>query len=480
MNQVFIDSFAVENFGPFYGRKEFHFGPTEERCGVLIGGKNGAGKTHLLRALYLAAVGETGVYDLKNLDVGSDATRFVFDKALNRKAAAEGTDTTRFEISITQRPENGAGAKKLRLIREVTFRPTYATWHSEAIKEDGTKEDDEAVIQRLRDSFLPRHLARFFFFDAERSQGVHLGDRDIVEGISRILGLWSYGELQEDLRSLVANKIPRAYSSNSLAGEETKLTDLMAEVMSLNGHIKGKHGEKEEKQGEIRELESQLANIEDELKALGAIDPTALESDRLRREEIKTSKEQMEGELRIAWETALPIGLLGPFRKELHDYLVQEEKRNVWERSKATVEPKIPGIKTQVFEDVPREFELAEDVHAFYSGRLERALHGLFNPPPDGMANSVYALDQLDVSAQVRGQLSSATAALKSIAELSKNIDRLSSEMRELDSKLKQYQLNAATIARSDDCAQRRIARAAKESDERTRQAFGTHDGNRR
>ena len=456
MNQVFIDSFVVENFGPFYGRKEFLFGPMEERCGILIGGKNGAGKTHLLRALYLAVVGETGVHDLKNLDTGNDATRFLFDKALNRRAAAEGNDTTRFEISLTQRPENGAGAKKLRLVRQVTFRPSGWAWHSEATKEDGSTEDDETVLQRLRDSFLPRHLARFFFFDAERSQGVHLGDRDIVEGISRILGLWSYGELQEDLRSLVQNKIPRAYSSNSLSGEETKLADLMAEVMRLNGHLKAKHLEKTEKQDQLRENESELASVEDELKALGAIDANVLESDRQRRDEIKTAKDQMEAELRTAWEMALPLGLLGPFRKELHDYLVQEEKRNEWDRSRATVEPKIPRIKSDVFEGAPREFALKEDYYAFYSARLEKALHGLFHPPPDGMSNSVFVLNRLDVSAQVRAQLASATAALKSIAELSKNIDRISAELRELDSRLKQHQLNSAAIARSGELQEKR------------------------
>jgi hypothetical protein len=32
-------------------------------------------------------------------------------------------------------------------------------------------------------------LARFFFFDAERSQGINLGQQDSVEGVSRILGL---------------------------------------------------------------------------------------------------------------------------------------------------------------------------------------------------------------------------------------------------------------------------------------------------
>src|SRR5438309_9459173 len=115
MPEVYIDTLTLQNFGPFYGEHTFDFRSLEGKSGILIGGKNGAGKTHLLRALYLAVVGETGVHDLKTLD-SSDSTRFNFDKSLNRKAAAEGADTARFEISITQRPENGAGAKKLRLI----------------------------------------------------------------------------------------------------------------------------------------------------------------------------------------------------------------------------------------------------------------------------------------------------------------------------------------------------------------------------
>ena len=112
MPQVFIDNLTVENFGPFYGRATINFAPVEDRCGILIGGKTGAGKTHLLRALYLAVVGETGVHDLKTLDTGSGATQFLFERALNRKAQAQGTDVSRLEIELTQRDERGAGAKK--------------------------------------------------------------------------------------------------------------------------------------------------------------------------------------------------------------------------------------------------------------------------------------------------------------------------------------------------------------------------------
>ena len=61
MPEVYLDSLTLENFGPFYGEHTFDFRTVDDRCGILIGGKNGAGKTHVLRALCLAVVGEKGV-----------------------------------------------------------------------------------------------------------------------------------------------------------------------------------------------------------------------------------------------------------------------------------------------------------------------------------------------------------------------------------------------------------------------------------
>ena len=456
MPQVFIDSLTVENFGPFYGRSNINFSPVEDRCGILIGGKNGAGKTHLLRALYLAVVGETGVHDLKTLDTGSDATRFLFERTLNRKAMAQGKEISRLEIELTQRDERGGGAKKMKVVREITHRPSGQRWKSFVIKPDGNTEDDDAAIQRLRDSFLPRHLARFFFFDAERSQGVHLGDKDIVEGVSRILGLWTYGELEQDLRSLVQNTIPRTYNSNTLHTEDSKLVDLTADVSKLQGHLKAKGEELKDNTKKLRELTTEFSEVEEELRVLGAVDPLELDKAKQRREELKNAKDQMEAELRNAWELALPTALLGNFRKELHDYLIQEEKRNEWERSRATVEPKIPQVKADVFEDVPKDFTLKDDFHAFYSDRLEKALLRLFHPPPEGMAERVFVAERSDISAQVRSRLLTGIAGLKSVVELSASVDTMSSELRELDSKLKYLTQNSAAIVRSGELRERR------------------------
>ena len=177
MPEVCIDSLTLENFGPFYGEHTFTFGNLDGRCSILVGGRNGAGKTHLLRALYLTVVGESGVGDLKRVETGSDATRFVFDKSLNRRALAEGQDTVRLRATISQRDEKNGGSRKVEFIREIRHRQNSPpVWHSYAVRSDTAGSiEDEQVIQKLRDAFLPRHLARFFFFDAERSQSINLG-----------------------------------------------------------------------------------------------------------------------------------------------------------------------------------------------------------------------------------------------------------------------------------------------------------------
>ena len=164
MAEVYIDSLTLENFGPFFGEHTFNFGTLDDRCGILVGGKNGAGKSHLLRALYLAVVGETGVHDLKKVEPASEATRFVFDNSLNRRAQAEGADTVRLQVTISQRDEKGGGSRKAMLTREIRHRPSSGpVWHSYAERFDGSgRIEDKDHLEKLRDALLPRHLARFF------------------------------------------------------------------------------------------------------------------------------------------------------------------------------------------------------------------------------------------------------------------------------------------------------------------------------
>ena len=457
MPDVNIDSLTLENFGPFYGEHTLDFRSLEGKCGILVGGKNGAGKTHVLRALYLAVVGESGVGDLKRVETGSEATRFIFEKSLNRRALAEGQDTIRLKAVVTLRDDK-VGSRKVELHREIRFRPNSSpVWEHSAVRSDTPgRIDDEQVIQKLRDAFLPRHLARFFFFDAERSQSINLGQQDIVEGVSRILGLWTYSELETDLRQLINTKIPRVFSTAGGPDPETTLAELNGKVITIEGVLKARRKEHEILERDLHEIEVELLEVEDDLKTLGAIDPEELEKAQERHTELTKTKSKLESKLAEAWELYLPVSLLGGYRKELHNALIAEERRREWESAKSTVEPKIPQVKQDVFGNPPEDFALQPDIESFYMKRLEDALHKLFHPPPEGMPDRIYVTDRNDTSAQIRARLAVNQSELGDLAEMCLSIEMMDVELRELNQKLKQMQQNTAAFKRGAELHEKR------------------------
>ena len=453
---VSIESLELENFGPFYGSHFFNFKPIEERNAILIGGKMGAGKTHLLRALYLATVGESGEIDLRKLDAGSEATKFLLRESLNRRARVEGGDGARLAVTISQVDPGGSGTRKLKLVRELRFRSGgVINFKSIAQLSDqkGEIEDDDKIT-KLRDAFLPRHLARFFFFDAERGQSIQLNQQDIVEGISRVLGLWTYGELEEDLRGLVTQKIPKVFGAGSEA--EKKLNALTADIQRGEQDLKALHTEKEELDTRITDLEAGIRQIDDDLKNIGAIDPVELERLEKRREELTKESGELQALLKKAWETALPIALLGSFRVELCDYLVMEEERRGWEGRKKDVEPRIPMVQTQTFDESPPEHTLTASTRKFYLERLEAALRKLWDPPPDNLSEKVFVADRNDLSAQIRGKLSASTSEITTLADTVARHDRGQSELRQLTQRLLQLRGDSEAQERGNQLRERR------------------------
>jgi DNA sulfur modification protein DndD len=457
MADVHIDLLSLENFGPFYGEHILDFRSLEGKCGILVGGRNGAGKTHVLRALYLAVVGEAGVGDLKQVETGSDATQFVFEKSLNRRAFSEGKATVRLRAVVTLRDEK-VGSRKVELSREIRFRPNSSpVWEHYATRSDTPgRIDDGKVIQDLREAFLPRHLARFFFFDAERSQGINLGQQAIVEGVSKILGLWTYSELENDLRQLINSKIPRVFNSDGGQNPESILVELNSKIINAEGQLKVKRKELESLHRDLREKEAELLEVEDDLKTLGAVDPEELEKAQTRYTELTKVKSNLETRLTQAWELSLPVCLLGNYRKELHVALIAEERRREWESAKSTVEPKIPQVKDDVFGSPPNDFILSPKMTAFYIKRLEDALNKLFNPPPEGMPDAVYIADRNDASAQIRARLATNQNELGALAEMCINIEQMDVELRELNQKLKQMQQNSAAFKRGAELHEKR------------------------
>lgn len=445
MAEIVIDQLTVENFGPYYGKTTFDFRPVEGKCGILIGGRNGAGKTYLLRALYLAVIGEEGVDDLKKMEGG----RFNFNdfnQSFNRKAKTERKPgVVRLEVQLSLREESGSTREgnSLTLKHQVNWKLNGGpVWYSSAIENNENKGSGEKRLKKLRelrDNFLPRHLARFFFFDAEREQRLNLSEKDIIEGISRILGLWDYKELEENyLRKLITTKIPKKFQQGSSSRGKAELPEIIAEIGKSEGAIEDLNSEKEGKESERKRLNSEISKIDEKLKFTGA-DPEEIQKEKDKHKKIEEEEKKIREKLEAAWEKALPIALLGKFRKSLYSHLEQEERRVEWEQRKKAVEPKIPEIEEKVFikPEPSKEFELSKECLAYYLKRLRQALNDLFYPPPPDMPERVYVCNQPSISAQIRRQLAGGTVSVHEIKEDVQRRDILLANLRELKSKLK-------------------------------------------
>lgn len=448
-NQISIESLELNNFGPFYDSNIIDFSTKKNSPPhVLIGGQNGAGKTHVLRALYLAVAGAAGVGDLKNVEADSGATRFNFNHLLNRRARREGQDACSLAIKIVQRDADSGDERRLTLNREIRFRSNSAPeWKSWAERSDNkTRIEDGDLIERLRDAFLPRHLARFFFFDAEKSQNFQLGEPDIVKGISRILGLWSYEALEEDLRTLVRNTNSQLASSGA-SDASAKLGDVSGRVLGVRGKLKDIENKRQTLTNERHEAESLLVDVEDQLKTVGAVDPNKLTENQARRQETAEAKSKLESTLEQAWELALPTQFLGNLRNELRAQLEAEQKRRAWEDRKAAVAPQLPRILSQVFESVPVEFRLPEDTLSFYSSRLERALRSLFEPLPEGIDSvTVFLTETTEAGIAIRQLLARGAVGATDIVEAIRKLELLEEDVRRLDHEIRQQTQNVAAI----------------------------------
>lgn len=105
---------------------------------------------------------------------------------------------------------------------------------------------------------------------------------------------------------------------------------------------------------------------------------------------------------------------------------------------------------------MPSEYRLADDVYTFYANRLEHALHRLFHPPPEGMAENIFITDRNDRSAQIRDRLKTGTNSLPGVTELCEQVESIDADLREIDGRIRQLKQNTGTMKLGAELHERR------------------------
>ncbi len=400
---MFLRQLKLRNWKAFEDARFDFPRPEKKKNVILIGGRNGFGKTSLFEAIALGIFGREGIGLIGRAAAAADEERKALSyrdfmqRALNARAAGKGTlschialtfEDSQGEPLVLERTWyfNEAGNLKLGEIGE-QIRILVGQGRKPAAPSANEIDRDAWYRDYLNRSFLPSHLANFFLFDGEQASAYAERDmaQQVREGIEGLLGLSWLRKLSEALRDF----------------SDTRLSQLP----------KGVTGETIDRlQHEIREEELAIRDAEAKLKTL---DADFVEADRERtaltrevmgyagggtqaqKQELADERHRETSNYRAAEERLLaivekdlPFALVGqPLREQVEQRLRSEAALGAWLSAKAQGEPRMAEVIETVDARISKiRPPLDPEQKVGIEQALREALGLLWNPAPGDAA----------------------------------------------------------------------------------------------
>jgi DNA sulfur modification protein DndD len=367
----------IEDFRQYYGFVEIDLTTDSDRNIVVIGGRNGYGKTNLLLAIVWCLYGDriSQIDDNFKKEIQKEKNYSSFmQQSINWTAKREhrAKFSVLIEVSDVELPENGSTASG---VTSVIVRRTFDTGtmsETLSIVESGTvvelfnEEGDR--VSFINDYLIPVDAAKFVFFDAEKiAELANLPIKEegsfINDALGRILGLDVYEELISDLELYISG-LQREGASKNL---HEQILDKENAIKIANYDIERLEDENAEKFKEIDNLKKSIrqydsiifqhsksgGTLEDHSEILREIDDLRIKE----REFIEEFQQMSE---------IIPLAILTGKLEEVKDHLrVQEENDN------------------------------ARDLNDDSAAMVENFVELLFNKPPEPENSSMSLKDKL-------------------------------------------------------------------------------------
>ena len=409
-----VSRVILNNFRQYYGSVIIDLETDERENIVLIGGKNGFGKTNFLVSIVWCLYGEkiSQIDENFKREVQKESNYQKFIKqSLNWVSKEEGN--TEFSVELyfedVDLPTNLEVPNRKVVVRRVfnAFEETLFILNTDK-KELLDDLDDK--ISFINDYLIPLEAAKFVFFDAEKiASWAELSTKDegsvLNDALGKLLGLDLYENLKDDLY---------AYS-NSLKKEGAKV-NIREQIVNTEKAIELNKGRIEE-----IDLESALNDVK-----------------------IKDLKEKI-GEYQdyLNKNSRKEITMIS--REELfNDISLLKEKRSVLEKrfnelSELTPLAMLGGKMEEVLEHINIQDHVQANIenNKAVKEKLEKFIEKLFNQPPEPVDGSMSFKNKVFYSEKAHGLLNNLFEISDSTSEASFEID-LNNADKELISKASQ------------------------------------------
>ena len=324
-----IEKIKLHNFRIYEGDNEIDLHYHSDKNISLIAGKNGFGKTTFLTSLIWCFYGKlmTQVEDKYKKDIRNIGGYDNYLLSLINRDVKDESSNASFSVEVE--------LKDLLIpsipCRTVSIKRSYSLDSKEETLQILIDGDENELTKEVgfevfvNDFILPREIAKFFFFDAEKI--VSLAEaksktelRSLSKAYSEVLGIKKYEELKNNLESLLTKLRRRGVSEH----EEFKLKELLSEEDELEKILSHNQDKQDEIDKHIVILKSESDSLQEKLIREGnSITLEELKDLKSRRDVLKQESTSIKQELRKLLDL-VPLVIAGKHLGKFYSQLVLE------------------------------------------------------------------------------------------------------------------------------------------------------------
>ena len=324
-----ISKIKLNNFRIYKGENELNLTAKGDKNISIIAGKNGFGKTTFLTSLIWCFYGKlmTQVEDKYKKDIKNIGGYDNYLLSLvNRDSKDESSESTFIvEVELQDLLIPSIPCRTVNIIRTYSLKTKQETLQILIDGDENELTKDVGFEVFINDFILPREIAKFFFFDAEKI--VSLAEakskselRSLSKAYSEVLGIKKYEELKNNLESLLTKLRRRGVSDL----EEYKLKELLSEEEELEKLINHNQDKQDEIDKHLVILKSESDSLQEKLIREGnSITLEELKELKSRRDSLKEESISIKQDLRKLLDLT-PLVIAGKHLGKLYNQLVLE------------------------------------------------------------------------------------------------------------------------------------------------------------
>lgn len=333
-----INKIKFQNFRIYKGDNEILFSPNSSKNINIVAGKNGFGKTTFLTSLIWVFYGKMMVEvedkykkDIKNAGGYEKYLQSLLNRDIkaNYELNKEGIPVFSIQIEIKDLSIPSIPCQSVIIKRSYDLRNGRENLEIliDNIESELTKEVGYEVF--INDFILPREIAKFFFFDAEKI--VTLAEakskselRNLSRAYSEVLGIKKYEDLRKNLEILLVKL--RRDSASPL--QQEKLNELLETESQLKALLELNQSNQQRIVDEMASYSKQSESLQEKLIREG--NGITLEELGLLKEEqkdLRLESEELKSKLKKLMDIA-PLVIAGSKLSALHQQLKLENDSN--------------------------------------------------------------------------------------------------------------------------------------------------------